>query len=487
MEKNLKVWFTTPERKIRPRSHRTWGKKEDYRIYVAKNATEGCQVSFMAPEDREGFSIDVRGRIKEGGFEVELLREHYVSCDGALWPDPVVPDEGKFNLEAGINTTYLINIKTTENTIPGTYKLKVVLKEKGKIYGKYDLTVTVWAFAINPSDRTYMIADIDKQFVFKHQPTDNEQELFIKYYDFLLNRYHTNPYNLPYDFSDPKVDEYLSNPLVRSFVLHSARFSGEQLSAIHKKLSNNPEWLSKCLIEVTDEPCNMEHYEKQKAEYARVSEAFPNPPVYTAFFKDPSDGGGVKATDLLSYSSKCWIPKSTLFQKKDFRDCMEEHRSHGDKIFWYVCWEPGLPYANMFVDMEGFFHRVLFWQQFMYGADALVYWTTTWWRDCNPWDSASTVRDLSWYCFGDGHLLYPGNRVGIDGPVGSLRLELVRSGIEDFAMLRMGERIFGKKYIDRLIKSVTPNLRYYNDEHDALDEARILLGNKLSRYFKQNS
>jgi len=484
MEKNLKVWFTTPTEKIRPRSHLTWGKKEDYHIYVAKNATEGCQVSFMAPEKRSGFSIEVRGRAAEAGFAVELLKEHYVSCEGALYPDPVVPDAGKFDLESGINTTYLINIKTSADTKPGTYKLKVVLKEKGKIYGKYDLKVTVWAFSIENSDRTYMQADIDKQFVFKHQKTDDEQALFKKYYDFLLEHYHTCPYNLPYDFSDPRVDEYLDNEKNKAFVLHSARFSDSQLSEIYKKLSQKKEWMDKCGIEVTDEPCNMAHYEKQKAEYARVSAAWPNPPVYTAFFRDPDDGNGQKATDLLAYSSKTWIPKSTLFQKKEFRDCMEHHRSHGDKILWYVCWEPGLPYANMFVDMDGFFHRVLFWQQYMYGAEGLCYWTTTWWRDCNPWDSASTVRDLSRYCFGDGSLLYPGDRVGIDGPVGSLRLELVRSGIEDFAMLKMGERLFGKAYIDRLIKSVTPNLRDYNDDHDALGRARILLGNRISRYFK---
>ena len=487
MGQNLKVWFTAPTRKIRPRSHLTWGKKEDYHIFVAKNATEGCQVSFMAPDDRKGFSLDVRGRAAEAGFTVEVLKERYVSCDGALYPDPVVPDCGKFDLEAGINTTYLINIRTTADTKPGTYKLKVVLKEKGKIYGKYDLTVTVWAFTITNDDRTYMLADIDKQFVFKHQKTDNEEELFRKYYDFLLENYHTCPYNLPYDFSDPRVNEYLDNEKNKQFVLHSARFTDEQLSAIHKKLSEKPEWLEKCSIEVTDEPCNMAHYDKQKAEYARVAAAFPNPPVYTAFFKDPDDGKGKKATDLLSYSSKVWIPKSTLFQKKEFRDCMEQHRAHGDKILWYVCWEPGLPYANMFVDMDGFFHRVLFWQQYLYKAEALCYWTTTWWRDCNPWDSASTVRDLSFYCFGDGHLLYPGDRVGIDGPVGSLRLELVRSGIEDFAMFKMAERAFGKAYVERLIKSVTPNLRDYNDDQSELDRVRIMVGNRLSRYFKAKS
>ncbi len=483
MDKNLKVWFTTPEKKILPKSHLTWGKVEDYHIYVAKNATEGCQVSIMAPDDRRDMKIEVLGA--DDSFTVSLLKEHYVDCEGAKWPDPVVPDNGNFSLEAGINTTYLINIKTTPETVAGEYNLKAVLYEQGEIYGEYPITVTVWNFSISNDDRTYMLSDINKQFVLKHQKTDDPEGLIKKYYDFLLYEYHTCPYLLPYDFSDSRIDEYLDDPRVKAFCLHSARYTDEQLSAIHKKLSAKKEWLDKCFIEVTDEPCVMAHYEKQKEEYARVSKAFPNPPVYTAFFKDPDDGNGAKATDLLSYSSKIWIPKSTLFKTAEFRDCMEMHRSHGDNILWYVCWEPGLPYANMFVDMDGFYHRALFWQQYMYKASALCYWTTTWWRDCNPWDSASTVRDLSMYCFGDGSLLYPGDRVGIDGPVGSLRLEIARSAMEDFAMLKMAERAFGRAWVEENITCVTPSVREYNDDHNELDRTRIIIGNKLSEYYSK--
>ena len=438
----------------------------------------------MAPDERKDFSVSVEGDCEKAGVKIELLRECYANCEGAKWPDAVVFDDGRFDLEAGINTTYLINVVTDENSVAGDYEFSVVLKEQGEVYGEYPLKVTIWNFALTNDTRTYMLADIDKQFVFKHQETDNKEELIKKYYDFLLNRYHTCPYGLPYDFSDPRVDEYLDNPKVKAFVLHSARFTDEQLTAIYNKLSKKQEWLDKCFIEVTDEPCRMEHYEKQQKEYARVAAAFPNPKVYTAFFRDPDDGEGKKATDLLSYSSKVWIPKSTLFQTEEFRNCMEEHRSHGDNILWYVCWEPGLPYANMFVDMEGFYHRVLFWQQYMYKAEALCYWTTTWWRACNPWDSASTVCDLSMYCFGDGSMLYPGNRVGVDGPVGSLRLEIVRSAIEDFAMLSLAEKAFGREWVIDKISEVTPSLREYNDDHDALDRVRIEIGNKLNEFYK---
>ena len=44
---------------------------------------------------------------------------------------------------------------------------------------------------------------------------------------------------------------------------------------------------------------------------------------------------------------------------------------------------------------------------------------------------------------GDGMLLYPGNKVGIDGPVGSLRLEVFRDGLEDFDYLALADQRLG--------------------------------------------
>ena len=121
----------------------------------------------------------------------------------------------------------------------------------------------------------------------------------------------------------------------------------------------------------------------------------------------------------------------------------------GDRTWWYCCWEPPLPYANLFIDMEGFYHRVLFWQQYLYNVKGFLYWQTTHWNNGSPWDVTSSVPELSYYCFGDGSLFYNGDRVGIDGPVGSIRLELIRSAIEDYHMLEMAESAFGREYVER--------------------------------------
>ena len=484
MEKNLKVWYSSPQKKVRPRTHLTWGKIEDYHVYVAKNATEGCQFTVKAPEDRNGFTVEVVGDSATPNFKVELLREYYVDCEGAKWPDPVVPENGAFDAKALENVTYLINVVTTDDTVPGEYEFKVVLKEQGEVYGEYPLTVTVWNFAIHPTKHMDTAFGIDKRFLNLRHKSDDPDALYKKYYDMMLDRYHICGYDLPYDILDSRADAYLDDPKVTTFVI-PYDVPDETIEAYYKKLSQKQEWLDKSFFYVVDEPCNMEAYEKIKASHERLSRLFPGYNAVSPFFKDPQDGNGVRAVDLLEQFCSVWCPKINLFKDEWFVEYMHERDRKGDRAWWYVCWEPPLPYSNVYVDMEGFHHRVLLWQQYLHDIRGLLYWTTTWWRDCNPWDSASTVRDLSWYVHGDGSLFYPGDRVGIDGPVGSLRFELLRYGIEDFYMLQMAEKAFGREWVDEQVKSVSPNVREYNDDHEQLDRVREVIGNRLSEYFSK--
>ena len=149
--------FSAPEKKVLPKTNQLFYRMESFTVYVAQNATEACQISVLSKQgDRNNLQIKV---IDNSGVDIkiELLREYYVSCEGALWPDPVVADDGCFDLQEWKNVTYRINISTTMDTQSGVYELKVVLYEAGKVYGEYTLWVHIWNFAINPEN--YMDTD----------------------------------------------------------------------------------------------------------------------------------------------------------------------------------------------------------------------------------------------------------------------------------------------------------------------------------------
>ena len=122
-------------------------------------------------------------------------------------------------------------------------------------------------------------------------------------------------------------------------------------------------------------------------------------------------------------------------------------------------------------------------QQYLYGINGMLYWSVNWWKHGSPWDVTSTVPELSNYCFGDGSLLYNGDRIGIDGPVGSLRMEVLRYGIEDHYMFKLAESAFGREYVEEQIKKISSKVYLYTDTHWEMEDVRREIGNKLSEYF----
>ena len=86
---------------------------------------------------------------------------------------------------------------------------------------------------------------------------------------------------------------------------------------------------------------------------------FPGHKEVIPYHTDPQDMEGVRAVDLLEKYNVVWCPKINLYKEEWLKYYMHERAKKGEQIWWYCCWEPPLPYANLFIDMEGFYHRVI--------------------------------------------------------------------------------------------------------------------------------
>jgi len=60
------------------------------------------------------------------------------------------------------------------------------------------------------------------------------------------------------------------------------------------------------------------------------------------------------------------------------------------------------------------------------------------------------------YGNGLGAWYYPGAPVGAEGPVSSVRLELLRQGLEDWALFKLVERKRGREYVEERLKALLP-------------------------------
>lgn len=150
-----------------------------------------------------------------------------------------------------------------------------------------------------------------------------------------------------------------------------------------------------------------------------------------------------------------WCPVSFNYNHEQ----AEQRRAAGDTFWWYICTGPKAPYATLFIDHPGTELRVWLWQTWERGIEGILIWQTNYWTSSaaypdipqNPyedpmgWTSGySTPAGVKRpWGNGDGRFMYPplaaanGRPSGpvLDKPVGSIRLEMLRDGIEDYEYL----------------------------------------------------
>jgi len=140
--------------------------------------------------------------------------------------------------------------------------------------------------------------------------------------------------------------------------------------------------------------------------------------------------------------------------------------------------------------MAGIDHRVMFWQQAHCNVEGFLYWQSTYWDwppsvhgyggTADPWTDMATVPKLSPTCYGDGSVLYPGAKVGVDGPVASIRLKLIREGLEDVEYLRLLEDREGRDAVRAVTREIVLGLDEYSSDVDRLLALREATGHRLS-------
>ena len=148
------------------------------------------------------------------------------------------------------------------------------------------------------------------------------------------------------------------------------------------------------------------------------------------------------------------------------------------------------PYANFHIDMEGISHRILMWQQKKYKVDGLLYWSTNYWNETvDPWEDMATVKSINPDIYGDGSLIYPGKKIEFNGPVSSLRLEIIRDGFEDYEYLTLLEKIAGRELVENIIENVVKSMIIYTRDPLKLEETREILAKEILKRissFKRN-
>jgi hypothetical protein len=167
-------------------------------------------------------------------------------------------------------------------------------------------------------------------------------------------------------------------------------------------------------------------------------------------------------------------------------------RRRGARLWWYQscashgCDVVGGPEAtgwpSYVVDVPAMANRVMPWLAWAYGIEGELYYNTVeaWAVSPDPWTDVATHGGN-----GDGTLFYPGTPDRIGGtrhvPVESIRLKLIREGLEDYEYLVLLARAGERRLADDLAAKIVQRTYRWQRRPEALYTVRQTLGRELTR------
>lgn len=230
-------------------------------------------------------------------------------------------------------------------------------------------------------------------------------------------------------------------------------------------------WLDEAYLYWFDEP-DPKDYEFVMNGFRKVHEAAPDINRMLTEQVEPALIGG----------PNIWCPISNAFDMED----AQARRAEGEKFWWYVCTGPKAPYCTLFIDHPATELRAWLWQTWQRKIDGILVWQSNYWTSDaaypdapqNPyadpmgWTSgystpAGTKRPWG---NGDGRFIYPPETAAdglqtdtvLDGPVDSIRWEMLRDGVEDYEYLA-------------ILRDLTEEAAKAGVEDEALAEYQVLL------------
>lgn len=309
--------------------------------------------------------------------------------------------------------------------------------------------------------------------------TDEEIETYVDMsYNYMQNPKCTN---LAIPYGTKRVQGYtcIDADIFERYLKAFAKRSFEENYNMFKKLV--------CYLGIIDEPQLNDTFEALKVVVGVYRDTLER--VASEIENDASITSPIKA-DVVGAMRKVRNTITTHYNEEfaEYIDtwCPMYHMYDGELIhnydsqeerWWYGCISPRAPYPTYHTEDTLLSARAVSWMQAEYGIVGNLYWGYDLYANYN----GTSYEEIEDYyggdakrfdqVNGDGYLFYPGKKYGVDGPIGSLRLEAIRDGLEEYellyAMMNKYEEINEKVSAidptqaftsDKVVKSMTTQL-----------------------------
>ncbi len=361
-----------------------------------------------------------------------------------LWPDPLVKFEA-FDVPAYDYQPIWITVDVPRRAQSGIYEGKITIASvKGKeIKIPVRLKVRDFSLPITPALKTsFSIWAKTIAYQLRIDLTNPENAKFIdnliyKYYWPEAIRHRITLRNIP--VYGPKFNKFVSEIMKQgattiALPLWQTLGASAQSKANIQRLLVRYNWINRAFLYIWDEPSENDYPEIIKRAQ-RIKSYAPKIKLLCTTRYDES---------LAPYID-IWVPRFSWFNKnpEPYRKAVKR----GDELWLYTCAYPQRPYPNLFLELPGIEPRICILMCWRYGARGFLYYSANYWKSNDIWCDVRGYPEANL----DGVLFYPARN---GEPVLSIRLEILRDGIDDFDYLA-------------ILKNLTEKIRGYRDDENA--------------------
>ncbi len=496
------VWVASPWQHVLRES--PVGTATTAELDAARNEFESLRVIVHAgPSALQDVLVEVSAlRGPAGTIEPDscaVFREHYVhvfepsrasKAPVGWYPDALVPatiegaaqpgQSALLQIEPNQNQGVWIDVYVPHDAPPGEYAGQIRVTQDNSELGRIAIKLRVWPFGL--PDRISMRSNFGSlgTRLARQWGLDASSPQFVeledRYIDLLL-AHRAIPSSLgniwPQWTPEDGIDDSSSGNRLRTMVRErhvnalsvpfSYRNDPEKCRAYLRDLAGylrDQGCLDLAYIYLKDEPNNAEDYEivRQQGELIRES-GIKRLCTEQTVSSNPDWGSLYGAVDI-------WCPLWCLYDEQTAR----QRQASGEEIWSYTALCQGKGTAPFWqIDFAPVHFRAPFWISWQYDVKGFLYWSSIYSApDQDPW-TAPHFRNQYW---GEGMLLYPGQKLGYDGPVPSIRLKLVREALEDFEYLTLAAQRGQRQQVDQLVRGLVTSFDNWSHDGEAYAAAR---------------
>lgn len=500
---NFPVWVAPSLDRIA--QNQNAGLESKIELLAARGEYESFQIGIKAPEaglSNVNFSVsDLSGPNNSviPKTNITLYRQHYVPVNNSstreegggsnqplgtqLYADALIPfvdpetnaqlagnelDAVPFKLDAGKNQPIWVDVFVPRNAQPGQYTGTYnVTSDQGEFSGEISLKVWNFELPLKPSLKSSFLV---------WQKSNNNKSTFVELLKHkimpgadidpgiqreLIDRWGLNSLKLPfYSGTNYFNCNFEPAPSVEAIQAEKAKNQSDVFQFVYSvdEIDNCPNFT---------QPLKQWSESIKQANVKHLAVMTPVPEFYENNFLN-----GQPAVDVWVVLPKMY---EAAFQK------VSEALGKGAEVWSYTAisqdnYSPKwlLDYAPInFRIPHGFINQSL-------GMSGTFYWQVDNWKG-NPWKDEQTVFQDNTYYPGEGLFVYPGQQVGVQGVVPSMRLKWLRDGVEDYEYVEILKKLGRQDLAMEITRSVASGWRNWTKDPKVLLEARQKLGEEIEK------